>query len=359
MNGEPDNQLETRALAALEKAVEWLMTKQSAEGAFPSETYGALRQGAATTSLVLYALAHVPKELRARHARRLAEAYSFLRIGIDKKGFVVNTDGSPDYPEYGSAMALVAAERLRLAMTDDERDALRAFLLQAQLDERRKFDAASPHHGGWDLMGASRLEGITSGTNVSVGVFALEALALDDSPEAQAARTKALRWTAGCQAVSYDGGFPFTPEAGSDSNKAKTDKDRDERPRPYGTTTCDGLRCLIYAGVKADDKRVTAAAEWLARHDKLETVPGFEDLDESVGWQKGLKLYYYFSLAKCLPYLPEETATARRSALLGHVLSLQETDGRWQNESARMREDDPLIATALIAAALGELLSAS
>jgi hypothetical protein len=38
---------------------------------------------------------------------------------------------------------------------------------------------------------------------------------------------------------------------------------------------------------------------------------------------------------------------------------LQEADGRWQNESARMREDDPLIATALVAAALGELLRES
>jgi hypothetical protein len=256
-------------------------------------------------------------------------------------------------------MLLAAAEPLKLAMTDDERDALRKFLLQAQLDERRKFTPDSPHYGGWDLMGASLLEGITSGTNISVGVFVLEALALDDSAASKAAREKALRWTAGCQAVSYGGGFAFTPVATSDSNKAETDDDHDKRPRPYGTTTCDGLRSLMYAGAKPDDERVQAAVAWLVKHDKLEQVPGFEDLDERVGWQKGLKLYYYFSLAKCLPHLPAETAQARREALLSHLLMLQEADGRWQNESARMREDDPLIATALVAAALGELLRES
>jgi hypothetical protein len=201
------------------------------------------------------------------------------------------------------------------------------------------------------------LEGITSGTNVSVTSFALEALALDKSPAADAARRKALAWTLGCQAVSYDGGFPFTPEAKSESNKAETDDDRDNRPRPYGSTTCDGLRSLIDAGAKPDDEHVQAAAQWLARHDQFDKVPGFEDLDERVGWQKGLRLYYYFSLAKCLPHLPEDAAAARRRGICEQLFADQQSDGRWQNESARMREDDPLIATALIVAALGATLA--
>ncbi|MEQ8790575.1 MAG: hypothetical protein RIC55_30035 [Pirellulaceae bacterium] len=346
---------EQAARAALEKGVAYLMSKQQADGRFPSETYGSLRQGAATTALVLYAMGHVPESLREKYDRQLVEGAAFLRLGIDKKGYVVNSDGSPDYPTYGSAMLLTAVARLKLPLTDDELGKLRSFVLQAQLDERRAFKPDSPHYGGWDLMGASMLEGVTSGTNVSVSSFALEALTLDDSPAVLEARKKALRWAARCQDVSYDGGFPFTPDANSESNKAETDDDRD-KPRPYGTTTCDGLRCLLHAGASAEDKRVKAAVAWLVEHDDLEQAPGFEDVDERVGWQKGLRLYYYMTLAKCLKHLPADAARARREALLKHLVSLAESDGRWQNDSARMREDDPLIATALIVVALGELL---
>jgi hypothetical protein len=40
-------------------------------------------------------------------------------------------------------------------------------------------------------------------------------------------------------------------------------------------------------------------------------------------------------------------ATEQRAALVKQLAKLQHKDGRWQNDSARMREDDPLIATCL------------
>jgi hypothetical protein len=43
----------------------------------------------------------------------------------------------------------------------------------------------------------------------------------------------------------------------------------------------------------------------------------------------------------------------RREALHKHVLDLQTKDGYWVNESDRMRENDPLVATALAVMALG------
>ena len=346
---------ETAAAAALQKGYAYLLGKQSADGGWHSETYGSLRQGAATTALVLYAAGHVPAKHRDGDRARFEKGLAFLRVGIEKKGCVANTDGSLDYPTYGSALLLVAGDRLGLKIRADDRRRLIDFILQAQLVERRGFDAESPHYGGWDLMGASDLRGATSGTNVSITSIALESLALEDSAAAQAARSAARSWTLGCQQVSGGDGFPFTPDPTSANNKAETDEDS-KRPRAYGTATCDGLRCLIYSGVPQDDKRLQAAIEWIEAHENVDEVPGFADVDESVGWQEGLRYYYYMTLAKSLRYLPRKTFKSRRTALLAKLVSLQADDGRWQNDSARMREDDPLIATALAVTALSALL---
>ncbi len=346
---------------ALQRGVAYLMDVQDADGGWHSQTYGALRPGAAVTATALYAMSHVPKETSEPFRNQLARGFAFLQPGIEKKGYVANDDGSPDFPSYGSAMLLVAARRLELKMSNAQRSQLIDYLVSAQLTETRMFGPDNPHHGGWDLMGAQRIQGQTSGTNVSLGRFVLEALRECDEPDVNEARTRALRWINGCQNLPGDGGFFFTPDKKSESNKADRLEDlNDERrkgPRSYGTTTCDGLACLIFAGAQADDRRVQAAVKWLMNHPKLDAVPGFEDLPDELGWQQGLRYYYYAGLAKTLQYLPEAERNKRRKGLLTLLVQRQRADGSWQNESARMREDDPLICTSLALIAMGELLS--
>jgi hypothetical protein len=53
-----------------------------------------------------------------------------------------------------------------------------------------------------------------------------------------------------------------------------------------------------------------------------------------------------------LPLLAASDREARLSALQSHVVGLQKDDGRWINDSDRMRENDPLIATPLAIMAL-------
>ena len=91
---------------------------------------------------------------------------------------------------------------------------------------------------------------------------------------------------------------------------------------------------------------------WLVKRPALEVVPGFETLPPEAGWQRGLRFYYYASLARVLPLLPAPVASARQEALAAHVLKLQHADGSWVNESDRMRENDPLLATSLAICAL-------
>jgi hypothetical protein len=252
----------------------------------------------------------------------------------------------------------VADERLgpRLGLTDEHRRRLVAFLLAAQLNEARGFHPGNPHHGGWDLVGEVQLKGTTTGTNVSVSCFALEALAKVAASTAAAGRSRAAAWAKGCQNFPGDGGFRFHPHPDGDGNKAQWDDAGRTRPRSYGTATCDGLRCLLYTGVAIDDPRVVAAAGWLAARPEVDVVPGFEKTPADLGWGQGLRYYYLATLAKTLPYLPQAEARRRREAMVRRLAADQRADGRWENDSAAMREDDPLIATSFALVALGESL---
>ena len=347
------------ARRALESGLAWLGRAQSQDGGWHSRTYGALRGGAATTAFALYAIAHAPDDDRKTLAEHAQAGYAFLQPGIRRKGTVACPDGSLDFPTYASAMTLVAVERLAIDAPRDELAQLVDYLVRAQITESRGFAADNPHVGGWDLTGPIDEPGITSGTNVSVSRFAIEALARSKEDAASGAVRLARRWAAGCQNSSGDGGFVFTPERTSDSNKALWSDDKQTQARSYGTATCDGLLCLMHAGAAGDDRGVTAAVKWLVDRPGVEVVPGFEDAPKEADWQNGLKLYYYAALAAALRWFPQDAAAERRGALLSHLVSLQRRDGSWRNASARMREDDPLIATGLALVALGEMVASA
>jgi hypothetical protein len=87
----------------------------------------------------------------------------------------------------------------------------------------------------------------------------------------------------------------------------------------------------------------------------VDFVAGFEKAPESLGFKEGMRFYYFQGLARTLPLLPEGIAKQRRTGLIKVLLELQQKDGSWQNDSARMREDDPLIATCFALIALGRL----
>jgi hypothetical protein len=331
-----------------------LMAAQGADGGWHSTTYGSLRSGAGVTALAIYAMSHAPPDVRRSYDKRLRLAFQFLLPGLKSRGAVAAPDGTFDYPTYASACLLVAAQRIDLGAEQAALDLLAEHLIAAQLDEDRQFPKDNPNHGGWDLMGADRVVGATSGTNISLACFALEGLATVKTRAADEARAKALKWLALVQHPTPDGGFFFTPERASEGNKAQwTDEDFD-RPRSYGTATADGLRALLYAGAPPDDARVRAAAKWLDDHEALDEVPGFEDTPAETGWATGLRYYYFFTLGKALRLL--SSPPARRQTLLAAIAAEQRPGGAWKNPSSRMREDDALIATSLALIAASECL---
>jgi hypothetical protein len=186
-------------------------------------------------------------------------------------------------------------------------------------------------------------------------VYAIEALVSLKDPAIAKVQARARDWLAGCQNLPGDGGFRFSPDPTSLNNKAEWSDTEQKQPRSYGSATCDGLRALAFAGVEPADKRFAAALKWLVDRPSLAEVPGFEDLPPENDWKAGLAFYYYASLAGAIAWFPPREAKTRREALSAKIVKVQRDDGSWQNDSSRMREDDPLIATCLALIALGEL----
>lgn len=341
--------------AAIERGVAWLLKKQMADGGWHSVTYGGLRDGAAVTSLAVYTFSLLPGDDRADVRKAVDAAGEFLQIGFEKRHTIASPDGSLDYPTYAAAMILTASQRFPALSKQLPHQRLLEYLLTAQVNDARGFEKDSPEFGGWDLLGSDDASGISTGANVSVTNYALEALTAETSAVAKTARQLGKAWLLRAQKATGDGGFAFTADAPSNNNKALwQDKER-QQPRSYGSPTCDGIQALLHCGLKPDEEPILAAVKWLVDHPATEIVPGFEDLPAELGWRDGLRFYFAQSLARVLRHLPPAVAEDRADKLARWLIK-EQSGGAWQNASARMREDDPLIATSLVLTALGALV---
>jgi prenyltransferase beta subunit len=344
---------------ALKRGLAWLTAQQADGGGWHSTTYGQLKDGAAVTTLALYALAHLPADVQEQQTVAIERGFAFLDRGLAKRGTIAAPDGSLDFPTYAAAQWLISRRRLALETPDEQRQKVVDYLLGAQVAESRGFEPSSPSYGGWDFLGREDAQGVTTGTNVSVACYVLEALASATPDPRRAAVEAALKrgkaWVLRCQ--QEDGGFAFTSEPQSLNNKAAYRDEQLTQPRAYGTATCDGLRALLACGLKATDEPVASAVAWLGKRPAIEVVPGFERLPPEAGWDRGLRHYYWASLSAVLPLRAPGEVAARSAVLANLVATQQHDDGSWRNDSDRMRENDPLIATPLAIVALANCMS--
>jgi hypothetical protein len=349
--------MEAEVEKSLGRGFDWLFARQAADGGWHSVTYGQLKDGAAVTTLVLDALSHAPAAVQEQHAAAAGKAYAFLARGLAKRDTIASPDGSLDFPTYAAALWLTSRVRLGRETPTRERLRLVKYLVEAQVADERGFKPDSPSYGGWDFLGKGDAQAITTGTNISVTRYVLEALAQEPGVAGQDTGVgKAMElgqaYVLRCQRP--DGGFVFTCEPASLNNKAAYEDEELKKPRPYATATCDGIQALLACGFEATDERIAKAVTWLVKRPPLELVPGFEGLPRESGWDRGLRYYYYAGLARVLAHFPPAERDARREALVKHVVKLQTKDGNWVNESDRMRENDPLIATAFALTALAQ-----
>lgn len=334
--------------SAKRKALQFLLKMQSKDGAWRSRDYGNMKQGAAITSLVLYALSHLPDEDVPGFRSAIDRAAEFLKRGILRNRCVCNPDGSLDYSVYSTAMVLTAHKRIGIGLSGDDEQTLVDYLLSCQCDTQRGFKPANPNFGGWDILGPGATGGKTAGANVSVTFYVIEALEASKNPQVKPAIGKAKAW---CQRIllsNEKGGFYFTSEPNSTLNKAGLSEQ--QIPRPYGTATCDGLGIMLLTGFSLQSAEVSTTIGWIKSHPSFSKVPGFETDDET-GWKDGLRFYYLASLARSLNQIPGKHSKSKTS-IRRTLEKLQKPDGSWQSLFTHMREDDKMIATPIALLAL-------
>lgn len=361
---------------ALAKAGRYLVAKQSSDGAWRSEVYGALRPGPALTSYAMSSLFFMPQAgAEAQAAYRKGAEY--LAGFVDAEGRLKLAPRELSYPVYTAASAArVVVLQERSPRTLQAQAAWLAYLRARQLNESLGWSPEDPEYGGWGFSlepprkpaeGQPRDMFVES--NLSATVFGLAALRSAKAPPGDPAYRQVLTFAMRCQNLPDDpgrgdpafddGGFFFLPgdAAQNKAGVAGTDRLGRQRFRSYGTMTADGLRILLRCGLPGDHPRVVAARAWLLRHFDPANNPGEFPADRAVLQNA---TYYYWTWAMAHTLLALRTEGGDRdpalvdiaARLVDELLRRQADDGSWVNRFTDAKEDDPLVATPWAAAAL-------
>jgi hypothetical protein len=356
---------------ALANAVRFLISNQSPDGSWRSSVYGDLRDGLALTPPILKCLFY---SSYSSHQVR-----SSFRRGFD---YLVQCaeDGRAGsaadlvHPVYTAALSSVV-----IGLAGRESKHLKAQtawldrLLRYRFSRDLGWVPGDGPFGGWGY--TSRIPQKPKGAespyeaNISATIFGIGALRQAGVPPSDPVCQEILSFVKRVQNFDDDerdgdprfddGGFFFTPcdPARNKAGIAGTDRSGRERYNSYGSATADGLRALLRCGVTRDNPRVQAAYRWLANHFSARTNPG-AFLGQREVLRNATYFYYCWSLAHALTAMGvDKVRTEARSLKWAEVLAeelirRQQNDGSWINRFTDAKEDDPLVATSLAAAAL-------
>jgi len=383
LGAEPDRSALVKEIdASLEKAGRYLVTKQSSDGAWRSETYGALRDGPSLTSFVISGLWFLPQAGPEGQAAFRRGAEYMVRF-VDERGQLRVGPRELLFPVYTAASAsrmIVHAEQSERYL--GARQAWVTYLRGRQLTEELGWQPSDPEYGGWGFSldvprkpAADRPKELMFESNLAATVFAVAALRSAKTPSDDPAFRRALVFIERCQnfkekpaedSSAYDdGGFFFIPDDAAQNKAGIAGKDRDGRVRfhSYGTMTADGVRALLRCGLSADHSRVVAARRWLEKNFLTERNPGVFEPDREVLRDA---TYYYWTWAAAHAFLalsvdgrPHKDTEEQAERVLDWpkklaeaLLRRQREDGTWTNRFTDAKEDDPLIATSWAVASL-------
>ncbi len=342
-----------------------LWQRQHADGGWRSETYAVLKTGQALTPVVLQALMRIPESLAPRPAGSVERAVAFIRAGIDERGAVGM--GDPDlleYPTYATAYALSCLVDRRDPVDLPLIARLTQRLIGSQCQESNGSTPGHPEYGGWGF--SAPRAGQPGHIDLAHTRIVLQALraadALDDACAARAllflrlvqrhpSETRVQPSFAAADAAirsDYDGGFYLSPVVLA-ANKGGGGSPEQPWFSSYATATCDGLAALVAAGVAIDDERVTAAIAWLQRHPRWDWPEGIAR-GASEPWGESVRFYHLSVRALTARWhMPIAADWSPLLLALGHA----RTDGLYANPPGfLMKEDDPLVASALALEAL-------
>ena len=353
------------AAGSLPAACAYLWGRQAPDGGWHSQTYGLMGAGDALTPFVLHALLTAPVDQCVARPDGVDRALDFLRRRTaDDGGLGASDPDLLEYPTYATAYALRDFVRSGRAGDRALIEKMRTRLAREQLGPARGFTEASPAFGGWGFGGAHP-PGVTGHMDLSHTRKVLQALREAGGTDA-AVYERALVFLRLMQrhpretrphpaplfvpahpprGLRYDGGFFFSPVV-LDANKGAVLADeRGAFHGSYATATADGVLALLAAGVPASDERVQAARAWLLAHGSLDRPDGIPP-DGPQAWDVAVDFYHLAVRAEAYRALGLEASL--RETLPRVLGPRQRGDGSFANDRSHlMKEDEPLLATAL------------
>lgn len=351
------------------RGCEFLLENQSADGGWHSAAHGLMSSGQATTPFVFYALLSAPDSLCVVPETVRTSASEFIRRHTDEHGVLGLSDPDVlDFPNYATAYAVLA---LVENGAPEDRGLIRRmtdYLVSQQFDEDRGISSQHPAYGGWgfgetvfpagsvghvDLSHTRRvLQAVrAAGRSDSVTYRRADAFLSLHQKLSSDPRVRAVLSTAADTA--YDGGF-FASAAVPVVNKSTLIAIDGPTAifTSYATATADGLLALLAAGHDTGDSQVVDAYRWLENHPDLSYPSGIPE-DHPARW--GHVMFFYHLMVRGEVYRGMETEGLWREAIASPLEERQRTDGSFVNpDGAPNKEDDPLLATAMVLIALGK-----
>jgi squalene-hopene/tetraprenyl-beta-curcumene cyclase len=337
---------------SLNRSLVWLRAQQNADGSFGKDTLHP-----ALTALPLIAFQREPTGRFAKE-EFVAKGYAYLRGFTQPDGGIYSKENG--LANYNTSVCLLALAGANEPKDLDTLVKARAYVVGQQADGMAKPETDGGI--GYGSIGASPKRGHPDLDNT---VVALEALRATKHLIADKPGTKDLNWNAAidfvarCQNLPSNkqpwasgdadnkGGFIYYP--GFSNAGEVTLEGGGKALRSYGSMSYAGLLSFIYADVKSDDPRVTAAVAWLRKH---------YTLDENPGLEKSGYYYYLHLMAKGLTAagITELEVGGKKSdwrlALAERLMKLQQQDGSWLNDTARWKENNPVLVTTYCALTL-------
>ena len=335
---------------AIDKGLAYLKAQQKPDGSWSNPDHPAL------TAMALLAFHRDPSGKYAKEKPEfLQKGYAFLRQHAQPDGGIY----AKGLSNYNTSLALLAL--LGTNNSADEPLITKARDFIVGLQAKGMANSAVDGGIGYGPTGVSPKRQHPDLDNTLVALEALRAYKAA-RPTVEVAASDELNWQAAIDFISRTQNLPsHNPGASKDEQDRGgfiyypgfSNADPAGGPkalRSYGTMSYAGLLSFIYADLKKEDPRVTAAMDWLSKHYTLEENPGMG--------RQGL-YYYYHLMAKGLAAsgtekLKTEGGTqvdwARDLAL--KLVNLQATDGSWVNDTARWMETDPVLVTSYSVMAL-------
>jgi squalene-hopene/tetraprenyl-beta-curcumene cyclase len=344
---QPDISYRNEVQLAIDRGLLWLQANQNSNGWWSTPEHPAL------TALAVSAFMGNPSQHAAERApETVARGYKFILASVKPDGGIYHQEDE----NYNTSICLMAL----LAAHKPEYDAVvlraRQWIIGQQAGGSG--GAGSPFDGGVGY-GESATGPHTDMNNTYT---ALEALyySKDLAKDKPLPGAKDLNWDAAihfierCQNLpsvnkepwasddaTNKGGFIYFP--GRSSAGTQTNAGGRVAFRSYGTITYAGLLSYIYADLKRDDPRVTAAFDWLRHNYTLEENPGMGPSGYYYYLQMMSKALSVYGVSE-LPLQDGKTVDWRRQ-LVSKLMKLQQTDGSWRNENERWMERDPVLVT--------------